>query len=70
MKENENFCIMIRGQWEDQEMSDCYRKINIYPGESRDSKIRERFLMDTFDQYVFNFSWTTFPQNFHIFPHE
>ena len=50
MKEDSNFCVMKRGQWEDQEISDCYRKINVYPGESRDSQVRERFLMDRFDQ--------------------
>ena len=36
------------GLIEDQEISDCYRKVNVYPGESRDEENRERFLMNSF----------------------
>ena len=64
-KKDAKFCVMIAGSKEDQEICDCFRKINIYPGETRDSQNRERFLMDKFDQmwsnpsidqvdYVFN----------------
>ena len=44
------FCVMRKGQWEDQEISNCYRKIDVYPGETRDSENKERFLMDKFEQ--------------------
>ena len=50
MRKNASFCVMIDGRTEDQEISDCFRKLNIYPGESRDELNRERFLMDTFEQ--------------------
>ena len=49
-KKDAKFCVMLSGTREDQEISDCFRKINIYPGETRDSQDRERFLMDRFDQ--------------------
>ena len=50
MLKNRSFCVMINGRAEDQEISNCFRKLNIYPGESRDELNRERFLMDTFEQ--------------------
>ena len=50
MKKDPTFCVMKMGQLEDQEISDCFRKLNIYPGETRDSADREQFLMDTFEQ--------------------
>jgi hypothetical protein len=31
-------------------MSNCYRKVGVYPGESRDSLKRERFLMNAFEE--------------------
>ena len=51
MEMNSSFCVMLNGAAEDQEISDCFRKLNVYPGESRDELNRERFLMDTFAQY-------------------
>jgi len=50
MKEDANFCVLLMGEAEDQEMSNCFRKLNIYPGESRDELNRERFLMDPFEK--------------------
>jgi hypothetical protein len=44
------FCVSITGFVEDQEMSNCYRKVGVYPGESRDSLKRERFLMNAFEE--------------------
>ena len=49
-KDPENFCVMRNGAIEDQEVSDCYRKVNVYPGDSRDAENRERFLMNKFDE--------------------
>ena len=49
-KQNPNFCIMYNGRAEDQEISNCFRKLDVYPGESRDNKGRDRFLMDQFHQ--------------------
>jgi glycoprotein-N-acetylgalactosamine 3-beta-galactosyltransferase len=49
-----NFCVMKRGQLEDQEICNCFRKLNIFPGETRDDEWRERFLMDKFEQL---FTW-------------
>ena len=51
MKEDPNFCVLLMGEAEDQEMSNCFRKLNIYPGESRDELNRERFLMDPFEKF-------------------
>ena len=48
MKKDSNFCVCTNGALEDQEISDCYRKVDVYPGESRDEENRERFLMETF----------------------
>ena len=48
MKKDPNFCVCRNGAIEDQEVSDCYRKVNVYPGESRDAENRERFLMNAF----------------------
>jgi hypothetical protein len=50
MKKDPSFCPNRNGLIEDQEVSDCYRKVNVYPGESRDSENRERFLMNAFDE--------------------
>ena len=41
---------MFKGRWEDQEISNCFRKINVYPGETRDENNKERFFMDQFHQ--------------------
>ena len=30
----------------------CFRKLNIFPGETRDDEYRERFLMDKFEQLI------------------
>jgi glycoprotein-N-acetylgalactosamine 3-beta-galactosyltransferase len=46
----DKFCEMFDGSKEDQEISDCFRKLNIYPGETRDSLLRQRFFNDRFDQ--------------------
>ena len=51
MKKNSKFCVCHNGWIEDQEMSDCYRKVNVYPGESRDKENIERFLMNAFAEY-------------------
>jgi glycoprotein-N-acetylgalactosamine 3-beta-galactosyltransferase len=48
MKRDPNFCVCGNGALEDQEISNCYRKVDVYPGESRDEENRERFFMDTF----------------------
>ena len=48
MKRDAKFCVCQNGQIEDQEISDCYRKVDVYPGESRDNENRERFLMNAF----------------------
>ena len=56
-RKNPHFCQLKIGAWEDQDMSDCYRKIDVYPGESRDSDNRERFLMNKFDEYKYNFEF-------------
>ena len=50
MRRDPSFCVMLDGTAEDQEMSDCFRKLGVYPGETRDSLNRERFLMDSFAQ--------------------
>ena len=50
MKNDSKFCTMIHGNLEDQEISDCLRKLNIYPGETRDHLNRERFFMDPFEK--------------------
>ena len=50
MIEDPKFCVMYRGSWEDQEIANCFRKINVYPGETRDELNRERFFMDQFHQ--------------------
>ena len=50
MAKDPNFCVLKMGAWEDQDMSDCYRKLDVYPGESRDPEIRERFLMNKFEE--------------------
>ena len=54
MKKDPTFCVCSDGHNEDQEISDCYRKVNVYPGESRDKEMRERFLMNSFAEYVFS----------------
>ena len=54
LNKNPKFCVMIRGQLEDQEICNCFRKLNIFPAETRDDEFRERFLMDKFEQL---FSW-------------
>ena len=46
---NRSFCTMIKGRYGDQEISNCFRKLGIYPGESRDKMGRERFHMDRMD---------------------
>ena len=48
MKRDATFCVCQNGQIEDQEISDFYRKVDVLPGESRDSENRERFLMNAF----------------------
>jgi glycoprotein-N-acetylgalactosamine 3-beta-galactosyltransferase len=48
MKRDARFCICRDGRREDQEISDCYRRVDVYPGESRDNENRERFIMDSF----------------------
>jgi glycoprotein-N-acetylgalactosamine 3-beta-galactosyltransferase len=50
MKRDPNFCVCGNGAREDQEISDCYRKVDVYPGESRDEENRERFLMNQFSE--------------------
>jgi hypothetical protein len=45
---------MYNGALEDQEISDCFRKINIYPGETKDSLGRQRFFHDSYLQYFKN----------------
>jgi hypothetical protein len=50
MRKDPKFCVMIKGRWEDQEISNCFRKINVYPGEARDELGRERFFMDQFHE--------------------
>ena len=50
MKKDPTFCVMNNGRVEDQEICDCFRKLNIYPGETRDSLNRQRFFMDRFEQ--------------------
>ena len=50
MRKDPHFCVMLLGRLEDQEISNCFRKINIYPGETRDELGRERFFMDQFHQ--------------------
>ena len=45
-----SFCTSITGYLEDQEISNCYRKVGVYPGESRDLLMRERFLMNSFEE--------------------
>ena len=50
MRQDPVFCLMKYGQFEDREISDCFRKINIYPGETRDEMSRERFIMDPIDR--------------------
>ena len=49
-RKDPTFCVMYKGRWEDQEISNCFRKINVYPGETRDEVNRERFFMDQFHQ--------------------
>ena len=53
-KQDPKFCVMKRGQLEDQEICNCFKKLNIFPAETRDDELRERFLMDKFEQL---FSW-------------
>jgi hypothetical protein len=50
MRKDPKFCVMFEGKWEDQEISNCFRKINVYPGETRDESNKERFFMDQFHQ--------------------
>ena len=50
MRKDPDFCVMIAGELEDQEISNCFRKIDVYPGETRDELGRERFFMDKFRQ--------------------
>ena len=50
MAKDPQFCELKVGAWEDQDMSDCYRKLDVYPGDSRDAEMRERFLMNKFDE--------------------
>jgi len=45
MKNDSKFCVNGNGWYEDQEISACYRKVGVYPGETRDGENRERFLM-------------------------
>ena len=54
MKNDSKFCVLYQGTAEDQEISNCLRKLDIYPGETRDELMRERFLMDPFEMFVFN----------------
>ena len=42
---------MSNGELEDQEISDCFRKVNVYPGETKDSLGRQRFFHDNYTQY-------------------
>jgi glycoprotein-N-acetylgalactosamine 3-beta-galactosyltransferase len=60
MKSDSKFCVCRNGNFEDQEVSDCFRKLNIYPGESRDDENRERFLMNKFEEYKNNFIFSLF----------
>jgi glycoprotein-N-acetylgalactosamine 3-beta-galactosyltransferase len=53
LNKDPNFCVMKRGQLEDQEICNCFRKINILTSESRDEEYKERFLMDKFEN-LFN----------------
>jgi hypothetical protein len=41
---------MLNGELEDQEISDCFRKLNVYPGETKDSLGRHRFFHDNYPQ--------------------
>ena len=50
MRNDSQFCVMFHGGFEDQEIANCFRKINIYPGDTRDEVNRERFFMETFHQ--------------------
>ena len=45
-----NFCADFKEELNGQTLSDCFKKINIYPGETRDEFGRERFFMDPFYQ--------------------
>ena len=49
-KKDPKFCVGVVGVVEDQEMSNCYRKLGVYPGESRDSLLRERFIMNSIQE--------------------
>ena len=52
-KDPVNFCRWPHGRigyQEDQEVSDCYRKVDVYSGESHDELNRERFLMNAFQE--------------------
>ena len=50
MKHDKKFCVMRNGRYEDQEIADCFRKLKIYPGETRDKFNRERFFMDLLNE--------------------
>jgi glycoprotein-N-acetylgalactosamine 3-beta-galactosyltransferase len=54
LNQDSNFCVMKRGQLEDQEICNCFRKINILTSDSRDEEYKERFLMDKFE-VLFNY---------------
>jgi hypothetical protein len=43
------FYFYFKGRWEDQEICNCFRKLGIYPGESRDEMGRERFHMESLE---------------------
>lgn len=53
MRKDSQFCVMKRGQLEDQEICNCFRRINILTSDSRDREYKERFLMDKFEQLFF-----------------
>ena len=46
---NSSFCSRRKGRFGDQQITTCFRKLNIYPGETRDESGRERFHMDRLD---------------------
>jgi glycoprotein-N-acetylgalactosamine 3-beta-galactosyltransferase len=50
LRNDSQFCVMFHGGFEDQEIANCFRKINIYPGDTRDGVYRERFFMEMFHQ--------------------
>ncbi len=46
MKNDSKFCVNGNGWYEDRgDIGMLYRKVGVYPGETRDGENRERFLM-------------------------